>query len=1066
MTGHKRKNKINWLKQDGEKIKILSNAQCLSEGVDIPSVNGILFAEPKKSQIQVVQAVGRAIRKAKSKNYGYIILPIIVPNNENPDLFLEDSSYNHIWQVLKALRTHDKSIGYEIDNLQFGDYESGNGEDFPEEPEIELSFEQKLYFKIFEKVGDKRYLESWIGDIEKLGKELLKKIRKEQQENNNYKQAFDYFRKDFKKNINKTITSRNIQIMLVQQLLTEPIFQSLFPDKNILTNNPIYQEVEKLISHLSFTKKEIKKGELKEFYQDIKDRAKGYKTFEEKQAFLNEIYEKFFKKFDSKEAEQRGLVYTPQEIVKFMIRITDDILKKHFNKSLEDKDINIIDPFTGTGNFIVNVLQYFHKNKQLTKEVIQENFLSNLYFNEIMLFPYYIASVNIEYYYQTITGYKDNFKGSVLVDTFTTLEEDNRDLKGMGNENTKRIEKQKKLPFKVIITNPPYRAGQTSGNDDNQNTNYKYLDKKIEKTYIQEMLQKGKHKLFDYYIRAFRWASEKIEDEGIIAFITNNQFLNASSFSGFRICLEKEFSYIYHFDLKGNMRNLGKEDIKKQGGSGVKGNVFGIATGVGITILVKDKQAQQQGELKLYRIDDYTTKEQKLKILDNFQNLEDVPLKSVATQESIWVNPPKKEFRNFISLGNKQLKDSKLESDNVVFHKYSYGIVTARDSWAYDYGKDDLGIKISSMINNYNEQLAEAQQDKNYKLDKNNKKIKWSRDLEKNFNKRVAINYDEEKIRETVYRPFAKQFIYYDKILNEMMSQIPKIFPEKESEHLGFAITGIGSGDFSSLIFNKIVDYYTVDKGQLFSYYFYHLLDEKSGQDNFDFISNKQQRKVIVNEYGEKLERRENITQWILDYCQSIYKNKVITKWDIFYYCYGILHSEEYKDTYKNDLFREIARVPFLKSYADFKKTSDIGKKLSDYHSNYEAIDPKKDYYKIEKQHYLLPVKEEQKDNFYKVVKMKLGKKEEREPYSLIYNEHITISNIPKEVDNYKISGRNLLTWLIANYQRKELNNGYIKDPNNYKGGKYIYDLVLKLITLAIESDKLIKQIPKIKGNY
>ena len=1079
MTGNQRKNRISWLRENSNKIKILSNAQCLAEGVNIPSVNGILFAEPKKSQIQVVQAVGRAIRKAEGKKYGYVVLPIIVPIDQNPDSFLNDSNYNHIWQVLKALRTHDKKIGFEIDTIKPPDYTCPQcGEPRPcecpcyqcgEKPcvcvvEQELSFEEKLYLKILEKVGDKKYLENWIGDIEKVGKDLLKKVRKEKKENENFKQAFNRFHSEFKKTINKTITVHNINVMLVQQLLTEPIFQALFPNKNILGNNPIYKEVEKLISYLSFTKKELREGELKDFYQDIKDRVKGLESFEDKQAFLNELYEKFFKKFDSKEAEQKGLVYTPQEIVRFMIRITDDIVYKHFKTNLEDNNINIIDPFTGTGNFIVNILRYFHKNKKLSKKIIQENFLNNLHFNEIMLFPYYIACVNIEYYYQDTTGYEDNFTGAVLVDTFTTLEEKGKTgiLEGMGNENTERIEKQKKLPFKVIITNPPYRAGQTRGHSDNQNINYKYLDERIKKTYVKEMLQKGKHMLLDYYIRAFRWASDKIQNTGIIAFISNNQFLNTSSFSGFRISLEKEFSHIYHFDLKGNCRHLSKEDIKKQGQ-----NVFNIMTGVGITILVKNAEAKEQGKINLYRIDDYTTKEQKLEILNNFDSLKDILLKEITPQESIWINPPKKEFKRFVPLGNKELKNSKEEPQGVIFYKYSSGISTSRDIWAYDYGKEDLEVKISSMIKEYNRQLEEAQKVKQegkvYKLERDIKKIKWSGDLEKVFNKGIEIDYDKEKIRETIYRPFSKQFLYYDKILNNSVYQIPKIFPTQKPRNLILGITGKGQGDFYSLVSSSIPNYF--EKEQYFPYYFYHPIEKINKQERLNFGKELDQE-IIVNNFGETLIKRENITNWALNYFQEQYKNPSITKWDIFYYCYGILHSEEYKETYKNDLFREIARIPILKTYQDFKKTSDIGKTLADMHANYEEIKPNEEYFEVE-EHNLLKKKEELGDRFYRVQKMKLAKKKETQEYfSLVYNENITISHIPKEIDNYKISGRNVLAWLIANYQVKELDNGYIKDPNNYKGSKYIFDLVLKLISLAIESDKLIKQVPKIKNNY
>ena len=653
--------------------------------------------------------------------------------------------------------------------------------------------------------------------------------------------------------------------MLVQQLLTEPIFQALFDKEDILANNPIYKQVEKLIGYLSFTKKELREGELKEFYKNIQDRAKGHKTFEDKQAFLNELYEKFFKKFDEKEADQRGLVYTPQEIVRFMVRITDDILKKHFNTQLESPDINIIDLFTGTGNFIINILRHF-KNKEVAPELIQKNFLNNLHFNEIMLFPYYIACINIEYYYQNITGYNDNFTGAVLVDTFTTLDESKQQELIKLNENTQRIEDQKKLPFKVIITNPPYRAGQKSGNDDNQNQAYKVLDDRIKETYSKYTETSNKKNLQDYYIKAFRLASDKIQDKGVIAFITPNQLLNSNSFSGFRICLEREFYHIYHFDLKGNMRNISKEDIKKQGGSGVKGNVFGIATGVGITILVKDK-TKPQGNLNLYRIDDYTTKEQKLKILDDFKSLEQVPLETIKPIESIWVNPPKKEFKSsFISLGDKQLKNSKSEPQGVIFYKYSLGINTKRDFWVYDYSRETLKNKISNMIDFYNQQLEEKENNSNFKESNDKTKIKWSPNLKRDFSKNLGLSYKQEQIREINYRPFSTQFVYYNKSLNEALALLPKIFPKKESENLGFSITGKGSGDFTSLVFNNILDIYTIDKGQFFPYYFYH----QSQNTNQDDLYSKEEE-TITNDFGEQLTKKENITQWALNHFRDSY---------------------------------------------------------------------------------------------------------------------------------------------------------------------------------------------------
>ncbi|HEY0377768.1 MAG TPA: type ISP restriction/modification enzyme [Pyrinomonadaceae bacterium] len=671
--------------------------------------------------------------------------------------------------------------------------------------------------------------------------------------------------------------------MLIQHILTERIFRTVFKNPDFTRRNVIAVEIEKVVDALTaqaFSRAEFLRR-FDHFYRAIETTAATIEDFTQKQEFLNAVYEKFFQGFSVKVADTHGIVYTPQAVVNFMVRSVEEILRREFGKTLSSKDVHVLDPFVGTGNFLVRVMQ------EIKRTALPDKYRDELHCNEVMLLPYYIASMNIEHEFYELTGAYEPFEGVCLVDTFELAEA--QQISFFTTENTQRVERQKRSPIMVVIGNPPYNVGQLSENDNNKNRKYKVMDKRVAETYAKDSKATNKNALSDPYVKAIRWASDRIGNEGIVAFVTNNGFIDNASFDGMRLHLAQEFDRIYILDLKGNVR---KDSMRDGIPIGEAHTVFGLSAMVGIAIsfFIKSERVE---EPKIF----YSEVDWKAKRKEKFDLLE----KAKTTYSLDWreIHPDAKhnwltegmrdEFETFLSIGNEETKRSS-SITTAIFTNYSRGAETTRDDWVYNFNLDELAQNVGVFVETYNEQLYKwrTQSKSNKTIDAfvlyDDRKIKWSSSLKQFLSAKVPAEIDEANFRNSLYRPFTCQYLYFDRILTHRRGQFPSIFPTSatETENRVICLTGSGSEKpFMALVSDRIADLHLTGAGcstQCFPFYTY-------------------------NEDGTN--RWENITDWALEKFREEYGDSSITKWDIFHYVYGVLHYPVYRERYAANLKRE-----------------------------------------------------------------------------------------------------------------------------------------------------------------
>jgi predicted helicase len=734
MTAPERDDLLGWLKSDTEKntCRILTNVRCLSEGVDVPSLDAVLFLSPRNSQVDVVQSVGRVMRRSPGKNYGYIIIPIVVPADVEADKALDDNErYKVVWSVLNALRAHDDRFNATVNKLELnksrpnqilvGSPEYAFTEDgepiarFEEgglatnkdiSKQLALQFEQLqhvVFAKMVKKVGDRRYWEQWAKSVAEIANRHEERINKLIRSNDKYKKAFDKFLTGLQKNINPNINEEDAIEMLSQHLITAPVFEALFEGYSFVKKNPISVAMQSMLDLLEEQALEKDTKELENFYNSVKKRAEGIDNAEGKQRIILELYEKYFKTAMPKMVEKLGIVYTPVEVVDFIIHSVNDILKKEFNRSLGDENVHILDPFTGTGTFITRLIQ----SGLIDKKALPHKYKNEIHANEIVLLAYYIAAVNIENAFHDAVDEADYepFEGIVLTDTFQLGEyKDNEKLfSEMFPQNSARVAKQKKAPLKVIIGNPPYSIGQKSANDNAQNQRYTMLDQRIADTYAKLSSAGLNKSLYDAYIKAFRWSTDRLDKTGgIICFVSNGAWLDGNSTDGFRKAIEKEFSFIYIFNLRGNQRTSGEQSLKEGG------KIFGSGsrTPIAITLLVKNPNIQtSKATIHYHDIGDYLDREQKLKIVKNFKTFENpkLSLKTLEPNEhGDWLSARNSAFDLFMPLEPEKKLDIKSRS---FFNLNVVAINTARDAWAYSFSQVALTEQMTRMVTTYNKEV-------------------------------------------------------------------------------------------------------------------------------------------------------------------------------------------------------------------------------------------------------------------------------------------------------------------------------------------------------------------------
>ncbi len=854
-----------------------------------------------------------------------------------------------------------------------------------------------------------------------IGQGLAKLIQRERGGNPAFTAAFVGFLEKCRQSINPNLAEAAVEEMLIQHLLTERLFRTVFNRPAFTRRNVIAFEIENVIDALTshaFSRDEFL-GSLDRFYGAIERTAATISDFSQKQHFLNTVYEQFFQGFSVKVADTHGIVYTPQPIVDFMVKSVAEILEREFGRSLADAGVHIIDPFVGTGNFIVRMM------REIPRTALERKYAGELHCNEVMLLPYYIASMNIEHEYYDATGMYESFEGICLVDTFDLAED--RQLPLFAPENTQRVDNQKRTPMFVVIGNPPYNVGQVNENDNNKNRKYPTMDKRVQKTYSKDSVATNKNALADPYVKAIRWASDRIADEGIVAFVSNNSFLDGVAFDGMRKHLAEDFDAIYILDLGGNVRKNPKL-------SGTTHNVFGIQVGVSINLLVKKNSlTDSQVDMFYACVDEFWRKEEKNRYLETkeqYGNVEWTPIR--PDRRHTWLTKGlHSEFETFVPLGSKEAKASKKEEVDVIFRMFSNGVKTNRDAWVYNFSPDALTKNMKRMITNYNGQVFKWTQREIQNtsvddfVDYDNESISWSRDLKAKLKRGRLTEFSALRLRTSLYRPFSKSNLYFDRVMNDVVSVFPSIFPTPETEFENHAICLTDRGSekpFMALMVRQITDLHFVGAGcgsQCFPFYTY---DEDGGN------------------------RRENITDWALAQFRVHYDDDTISKWDIFHYVYGLLHHPGYRERYQANLKRELPRTPFA---PDFRAFAAAGARLARLHVGYEE----------QPEYPLTQVETPDMPLDWRVEKMRLSK----DKTQLRYNSFLTLDGIPSEAFAYRLGNRSALEWVIDQYRVKtDKRSGIVNDPNRGDDPQYIVRLIGKVITVSLETVEIVESLPEL----
>ena len=860
--------------------------------------------------------------------------------------------------------------------------------------------------------------------VPELGEKLTVLIETERQNNPRFQKAFSSFHEQCQTSINPNLSIAAVEEMLIQHLLTERIFRTVFNNRDFTRRNIIAREIENVIDALTsqtFDRNQFLQS-LDPFYVAIEQTAATITDFSQKQGFLNTVYEQFFQGFSIKVADTHGIVYTPQPIVDFMVKSVEHILKTEFNRSLSDTGVNIIDPFVGTGNFIVRIMQALDPISLERKYTADP---PELQCNEVMLLPYYIASLNIEHEFYTATNRYVPYEGLCLVDTFEIVED--RQLQLLTPANTARVEKQKESEMFVVIGNPPYNVGQVNENDNNKNRKYETMDKLIEDTYAKDSKATLRSQLYDPYVKAIRWALDRIGEEGVVAFVTNNSFIEGLAFDGMRKHLAEDCDAIYILDLGGNARKgLKVSDA----------NVFGIRVGVGVNLFVKKKAASSElPRIFYFRTDDLWDKKRKFDFLNERQHIGDITWQPIQPDaRHTWLTKDlHTEFDTFIPMGTKEAKAQKAEPTDVIFQTYSTGISTGRDAWVCNFNQNNLSENVSKLIENYNAEVARwgQQTDWDANLDdfviSDDAKIKWSRDLKAKLKRGRTAKYAEGKISTSLYRPFTKSKLYFDQMMNDRISVFPTIFPtlQTETENRVIIVSDHGfRADFNTLVTNLIPDSHILaarDRFQCFPFYTY-------------------------DENGTN--RRENITDWALTEFRSHYDDDTITKWDIFHYTYGLLHHPAYREKYKANLKRDLPHIPFADDFWGFAKA---GAQLAELHVTYES-QPEYNQLKC--------VQNPDTPLNWRVEKMKLSK----DKIQIVYNDFLTLNGIPEKAFDYRLGNRSALEWIINQYCVKiDKRSGIINDPNRADDPQYIVKLIGKVISVSLETVDIVENLPALQ---
>lgn len=1023
---------------DGNDCTVLHNVRCLSEGVDVPALDAIIFMASKRSEVDIVQAVGRVMRNAPHKKFGYIIIPVVVPLNKSAEDALDhNAEFKDVWKIINALRAHDDNLRIEIErirnNLESSNHKPGDNasdkiavinSDDESPAQLSLNFllrwddlKDKIYARMVERVGNKLYWIQWAYKVADIVERHTRRINELVGIEGEHKRAFDEFVAGLKQNLNPAVAKDDAVEMLAQHLVTRPVFEALFENYSFAKNNPVSKAMQNILDALEGEGLTKDREIFADLYKRVRDDCKGMGDAASRQRIITRLYEDFFSIALKKTADRLGIVYTPVEVVDFILRSVDAVLKKNFGRGLTSQGVHVIDPFAGTGTFLVRLIQ----SGLIAPQDLPRKFLSELHANEIVLLAYYIAAVNIENAFNGNNADYQPFDGICLTDTFQLYERGQQALPvgDLLEKNSQRVNLQKNLRIEVIVGNPPYRVGQGNANDDNQNQRYEKLQDRIAATYAAKTDATNKNSLYDSYIKAFRWASDRIADGGVIGFVTNAGWLDGAAMDGLRKCFAEDFSEIYIFNLRGNARTQGEQRQRE------KGNIFGSGSRapIAITILVK---APHVGAAKIFYRDigDYLTREQKLSIVDRTHDVFSDEFRQITpNKRGDWINQRKEIFYTFPPLGDKKNPDN---HETFFCRYYTNGIKTQRDAFAYNFSRQVVENNMQMTIDFYNGELGKELQTYNPT------KIVWTRATRNNRLRGREYKFNAAQIVESFYRPFCKQNLYYDRDLNEEVSLIAKIFPTG-AENLLICVTDHSEKNLSVMIIDKIPCYDFVEKAQCFPLYWY----EAAAQGSL---------------FGEDFQRRDGISDWIMRSAQELYGD--VSKEDIFYYVYGFLHLPGYRDKFSNELRYSLPRIILVSDAEKFKQLSSAGRALAEIHLHYET-QPAPDGVEV--------IGAEHGD--FAVKKLRFARDDRT---TLIYNNHIKIKNIPPRAFDYVVNGRSPLEWIIDRYQVKtDKASGIVNDANAWgiEHGKprYILDLILSSITVSLRTLDIVEALPAVE---
>lgn len=1106
MNSQERNGILQWLADEPDndrECRVVTNVRCLSEGVDVPSLDAVLFLSARNSQVDVVQSVGRVMRtfhkgQPDEKKYGYIIIPIVVPSGISAEEALDNSkTFDVVWEILNALRSHDDRFNAMVNKIalnkqkpnkqsytpsvtigrpglgfQEGESEAQELENAEIARQLELRFgelQDGMYAKLVEKCGDRLYWENWAKEIGLIAHKFIERISKLIQ-SGIHKKAFNEYLKGLQRDLNPSVDAAQAIEMLAQHIITRPVFDALFADYQFVNNNAVSRSMQRMIDLLQEQAFEKDTEILDKFYKSVRMNVGGIDNLEGKQTIIKNLYEKFFKGAFPLTVEKLGIVYTPVECVDFIIRSVDDILKAEFNTSLTAQNVHILDPFVGTGTFITRLLQ----SGLIRPEDMERKYLNEIHCNEIVLLAYYIADVNIESVFHEITRRKTYlpYNGICLTDTFQLAEKKHNELfTEFFQDNSKRVKKQMATHVRVIVGNPPYSIGQKSANDNAQNLSYPYLDNRVSETYAAKSSATLSKSLYDSYVKAFRWASDRIPKDagGVVAFISNGAWLDGTGQDGMRRCLEEEFTSIYVLNLRGNQRTSG-ELSRKEGGK-----IFGSGsrTPIAFTFLIKNPAKKgQKATIYYHDIGDYLTREQKLNMVKDFRSISSQKLDwqiIKPNDKADWINQRDGVFDSLIPLA----PEKKLNKDShSIFIINGPNIATGRDCWVYNFSLCKATNNIKRLVCNYNSEIK-------YPIDEitnDPTKISWTAGLRLKAMKGQEIAYVPQKLEIGMYRPFCRQNIYYGKDLIERSGIQSTVF---QSDNLIICVKGIGDKNFSCFISDILSDYQLLFNSQCFPLYWY---EENKNPQGTLFDDPKTNRYI----------RRDGITDWILKEIRNRFGGtKAITKEHIFYYVYGLIHSKQYRERFADDLKKSLPRIPIVNNVQDFMAFYKAGKELANLHLNYEqgintpateqgAVTYSEMSTQVQRTLGVIITGDidiwqdewtEETYQYFTVEKMRFAKVRDEngkliaDKTRIIYNSHITIENIPLKAYEYIVNGKSAIEWIMERYAVTIDKASQIKnDPNawsrEHEQPRYILDLLLSVIMLSCQTVDIVNSLP------